>query len=411
MRYELRRLERRARLVALRAGADRRPARCSSSCSCRSPASLARRLRRGQQEREALLRRALDASETERRRIAADLHDGVVQDLAGVVVLARRRGERARAATHERADASSAAPRRATATERPRTARRCWSRSTRRTCTAAGLAAALADLVAGARRARHRDRARRRRRTSTCPSELEALLFRAAQEAIRNVVAHAEREHVDADRAARNDGRAALAVERRRRGFVPDRADAAQTATSGCACSPTWRATPAAARRSTPSPGAGTRIALEVPPMIRVLVVEDHAVVRAGPRGAARGADDIEVVGAAADGAEAVELAAPSARRRADGPLDARSSTASRRPGGSAPPRRGPGRGADLVLRPRPDPRGARRRRDRLPAQGRRAGRAPPRHPRRRRAASRRSPRRRARRCSARARPARPARS
>ena len=34
--------------------------------------------------REALLRRAIDASDIERRRIANDLHDGVVRDLAGV---------------------------------------------------------------------------------------------------------------------------------------------------------------------------------------------------------------------------------------------------------------------------------------------------------------------------------------
>ena len=46
--------------------------------------SLARRLRRRQQEREELLRRAIDASDLERRRIAADLHDGAVQRLAGV---------------------------------------------------------------------------------------------------------------------------------------------------------------------------------------------------------------------------------------------------------------------------------------------------------------------------------------
>jgi signal transduction histidine kinase len=46
--------------------------------------SLARRLRQRQREREGLLRRALEASEVERRQIAADLHDGVVQDLAGV---------------------------------------------------------------------------------------------------------------------------------------------------------------------------------------------------------------------------------------------------------------------------------------------------------------------------------------
>jgi two-component system, NarL family, sensor kinase len=46
--------------------------------------SLAARLRQRQQERESLLRRALDASDVERRRIASDLHDGVVQDLVGV---------------------------------------------------------------------------------------------------------------------------------------------------------------------------------------------------------------------------------------------------------------------------------------------------------------------------------------
>src|SRR5205814_387613 len=45
--------------------------------------SLAGRLRRAQGERETLLHEALEASQNERRRIAADLHDGVVQDLVG----------------------------------------------------------------------------------------------------------------------------------------------------------------------------------------------------------------------------------------------------------------------------------------------------------------------------------------
>ena len=45
---------------------------------------LARRLRIRQLEREELMNRAINASEHERRRIAQDLHDGVVQDLAGV---------------------------------------------------------------------------------------------------------------------------------------------------------------------------------------------------------------------------------------------------------------------------------------------------------------------------------------
>ncbi len=45
---------------------------------------LARNLQRGHEERERLLQRAIEASDIERHRIAADLHDGVVQDLAGV---------------------------------------------------------------------------------------------------------------------------------------------------------------------------------------------------------------------------------------------------------------------------------------------------------------------------------------
>jgi DNA-binding NarL/FixJ family response regulator len=44
--------------------------------------------------------------------------------------------------------------------------------------------------------------------------------------------------------------------------------------------------------------------------MIRVLLVEDHAVVRAGLEQLLAGAGDIEVVAAAADGAQAVEMAA-----------------------------------------------------------------------------------------------------
>jgi signal transduction histidine kinase len=44
---------------------------------------LNNQVRRGSRERERLLQTAIDASDAERRRIARDLHDGVVQDLAG----------------------------------------------------------------------------------------------------------------------------------------------------------------------------------------------------------------------------------------------------------------------------------------------------------------------------------------
>ncbi len=46
--------------------------------------SLAKRVRNAEAERASLLERAVTASERERERIAADLHDGVVQDLAGL---------------------------------------------------------------------------------------------------------------------------------------------------------------------------------------------------------------------------------------------------------------------------------------------------------------------------------------
>jgi signal transduction histidine kinase len=46
--------------------------------------SLARRVDRGQQQMQLLLANAVESSDLERSRIAQDLHDGVVQDLAGI---------------------------------------------------------------------------------------------------------------------------------------------------------------------------------------------------------------------------------------------------------------------------------------------------------------------------------------
>jgi signal transduction histidine kinase len=56
---------------------------------------LNRRMRRGQREREQLLERAIDASDLERRRLAADLHDGVVQELVGTSYAVAAAAERA----------------------------------------------------------------------------------------------------------------------------------------------------------------------------------------------------------------------------------------------------------------------------------------------------------------------------
>jgi len=155
--------------------------------------SMARRLRRGQEEREALLHRALDASQAERRTIAADLHDGIVQDLVAVSF--------SLAAEAQRANGSSGGG--------PGTALRDGAAKTRDSVRAlrtllvdiyppnlhqAGLASALEDLAAtyavrGLTMDVDIDPA-----TNTSDAD-ERLLFRCAQEALRNAAKHARAGH------------------------------------------------------------------------------------------------------------------------------------------------------------------------------------------------------------------------
>jgi two-component system, NarL family, sensor kinase len=180
---------------------------------------LASRLRRSQLEREALLVKAVEASADERRRIAADLHDGVVQDLAGVSYELSAAAERApRAAPGDLAGAlRSSAGRTREAIRRLRTLLVEIHPPNLRT---AGLEAALADLLAPVRG--------RGLQTSLevddgvrLGPDAELVLFRAAGEALRNVVAHADATSV-AVRVEVADGRARLEVVDDGRGFEPD---------------------------------------------------------------------------------------------------------------------------------------------------------------------------------------------
>ncbi len=59
---------------------------------------LTARLRQVQEQREALVERAVEASIDERRRIAGNLHDGVIQDLAGASLVVSSAAARAAAA-------------------------------------------------------------------------------------------------------------------------------------------------------------------------------------------------------------------------------------------------------------------------------------------------------------------------
>jgi signal transduction histidine kinase len=183
--------------------------------------SLAQRVRRGQHEREVLLRRAIDASELERRRIAGTLHDGVVQTLAGVSYsLSAASGH---LGEHD-ARAAAMIDRAASDTRQSiRELRSLLVDIYPPALQQAGLKAALSDLLAPleARDVSTRLDVPSRLELST---DAESVLYRVAQEALRNVAKHARARHVTV-RAAREDGHALLSVEDDGLGFASTAAD------------------------------------------------------------------------------------------------------------------------------------------------------------------------------------------
>jgi signal transduction histidine kinase len=179
---------------------------------------LARRLQRSQLERERLLERAVEASADERRRIAADLHDGVVQDLAGVsysLSAAADRGQpRPSPEVRETLLRAAAATRAAI-----RQLRSLLVEIHPPNLRSAGLEAALRDLLAPLA-ARGVETSLDVEEGVQVGADTELLLFRAAGEAIRNVQRHAQARTV-AVRLDSPDGNVRLAVVDDGVGFSP----------------------------------------------------------------------------------------------------------------------------------------------------------------------------------------------
>jgi len=193
-------------------------------------ALLAARARRAGARHEELLRRALDASDAERRRIAATLHDGVVQQLVAASFTAAGQARRA---------ASGGDPRLAADLDTVATAVRDSIAGLRSLLVdiyppslhAAGLASALHDLADAASRGAGQvpdiDTRVDASVADTVPEQEQEAMFRIAQEAVHNAVRHSRAGHLTL-RLAAEDGTPALEIADDGDGF-----DAARLAADG----------------------------------------------------------------------------------------------------------------------------------------------------------------------------------
>jgi two-component system, NarL family, sensor kinase len=169
--------------------------------------ALMRRLRRNQREREGLLEEAMEASVRERRRIAGDLHDGPVQEMAGLSLgLAAQAHAASDAGTRETLQQAAGVVRGSL-----RALRSAIVGVYPPNLEQMGLEAALSDLLA---------RLPTRQITGHLSYGLDRdlehrtseLLYRTGQEAIRNVEKHAGASNVWVS-VQRHNGRVELSVQ------------------------------------------------------------------------------------------------------------------------------------------------------------------------------------------------------
>jgi two-component system, NarL family, sensor kinase len=152
---------------------------------------LARRIDRVSEERAVLLQRAIYASDQERRRVAGDLHDGPVQELAGLAMRLSAQAERASSPAESASFRETAEAVRGSV----RTLRSAIVGIYPPNLQTAGLGPALSDLTARLP-AEGLDVQLEVNDPAGYGPNVDALLFRACQEGLRNVEAHAAAQHV-----------------------------------------------------------------------------------------------------------------------------------------------------------------------------------------------------------------------
>ena len=224
--------------------------------------SLSRRLQRGYEERETLLAGAVAASNRERRRIASYLHDGPVQDIAGVAFSlapladgATARGDGDAAVLDEAIDRLR---------HNVRDLRTLLVDLHPPNLAAEGLGPALTDLVSPLE-ARGIAVSVSVDDTDRLEADQQALVYRAAQEALRNVTAYANASSVSVELVV-DASAARLVVTDDGQGFHPEtRAARAAEGHLGLSLLAELAQQSGATLDVHSGEGAGTRVELEVP--------------------------------------------------------------------------------------------------------------------------------------------------
>jgi signal transduction histidine kinase len=227
--------------------------------------ALLARARRARHQREELMRRGMEASENERRRIAASLHDGVVQQLAAASFTAAGHADQAAAAgEHHMAGGLQTVA--ATVRDSIAGLRSLLVDIYPPSLRTSGLAVALRDLARSTTASDAiLDTEIDAAVADALPAPVQEATFRVAQEALRNVIRHSGAKHATLRLTAEDGDWALLEVIDDGRGFDAEASFAAEGAHFGLRLMADAARQVGAGLSFSSSPGQGTNLRMEVP--------------------------------------------------------------------------------------------------------------------------------------------------
>jgi two-component system, NarL family, sensor kinase len=225
--------------------------------------SMARRLEAAGLQNTALVARAVEASETERKKIASDLHDGVVQRLVGTAMSLGAASRNGATQSGDSVMAHALQGGAAELREAVRELRTLIVKIAPTDLTGDTLQDALEDLVQPLRASGVE--ASVRCGDSRLDPEEAKLVFRVAQEALRNVARHSGAKRVTVDLASSVGGRT-LTVSDDGRGLDPEELMASRRSGHvGLALLKSLAEDGGGTLRVTSTPGLGCSVELSLP--------------------------------------------------------------------------------------------------------------------------------------------------